>query len=54
MCRPCASGLLILLALSILFRATNPAPVSAATIHHYEYVFTPGRISVYDMEVLKR
>jgi Putative Ig domain/Bacterial Ig domain len=25
-------------------------PARAATIHHYEYVFTPGIISVYDMD----
>ena len=28
----------------------NPKTANAATIHHYEYVFTPGFISVYDMD----
>jgi hypothetical protein len=49
-CRAFAFGLLLALALSIMLCAANPLPLSAATIHHYEYVFTPGLISVYDMD----
>src|SRR5579864_579735 len=50
MCRPVSFGLLLALSLSIVLCAANPLPLGAATIHHYEYVFTPGVISVYDMD----
>src|SRR5258706_13716892 len=48
--RPFVCRLLIGLIILLGFRAANPATVSAATIHHYEYVFTAGLISVYDMD----
>src|ERR1700730_7413057 len=46
---PFVCSLLIGLIISFAFRAANPATVSAATIHHYEYVFTAGFIYVYDI-----
>ena len=48
--RPFLNNFLIGLILSLLFGIAKPAPVSAATIHHYEYVFTAGFIYVYDMD----
>src|SRR6202165_6033915 len=48
--RPFVCSLLIGLILSLGFGAASPATVSAATIHHYEYVFTAGFIYVYDMD----
>jgi hypothetical protein len=39
-------GLIIVL----VFGSASPAAVNAATIHHYEYVFTAGQIYVYDMD----
>src|SRR5579864_8033979 len=45
-----AVSFVLLVALSPLFYASTSLPLSAATIHHYEYVFTPGVISVYDMD----
>ena len=47
---PFVCSLLIGLIISLAFRAANPATVSAATIHHYEYVFIAGTIYVYDMD----
>src|ERR1700737_5574983 len=48
---PLIRSLLIgLIISSLAFRAANPATVSAATIHHYEYVFIVGMIYVYDMD----
>src|ERR1700730_12946975 len=47
---PLVRSLLIGLIFSLAFRAANPATVSAATIHHYEYVFIAGTIYVYDMD----
>jgi hypothetical protein len=43
-------SLLIALILCLVFCVFNPATVRAATIHHYEYVFTAGFIYVYDMD----
>ena len=48
--RPFVCSLLIGLILSLGFGAVNPATVSAASIHHYEYVLTSGFIYVYDMD----
>ena len=48
--RPFVCSLLIGLIIFFVFRAANPATVSAATIHHYEYVFTAGFIYVYDID----
>src|SRR6202521_1448728 len=48
--RPFVFSLLIGLILSLGYGAVNPATVSAASIHHYEYVLTSGFIYVYDMD----
>src|ERR1700674_1378524 len=48
--RPFVCSLLIGLILSLGFGAVNAATVSAASIHHYEYVLTSGFIYVYDMD----
>ena len=41
---------LILSMIALLFFAASPFSACAATIHHYEYVFAPGNIYVYDMD----
>lgn len=48
--RTLVSALLIGLTIFFVNQAINPATLRAATIHHYEYVFAPGLISVYDMD----
>src|SRR5271165_1440472 len=45
---PC--GFLLASIIALFFAAAGPAPAGAATIHHYEYVFTAGYIYVYDMD----
>src|SRR5260370_5181869 len=48
--RPFVGNFLIGLILSLVWGIAKPAPASAATIHHYEYVFTAGFIYVYDID----
>jgi len=48
--RPSSHNFLIGLILSLVWGITRPAPVGAATIHHYEYVFIAGFIYVYDID----
>ncbi len=42
----CSWSLPIAFIITLLFSAGNPAAAGAATIHHYEYVFTAGYIYV--------
>ena len=48
--RPFVRSLLIGLIVFVALGAVKLATVSAATIHHYEYVFTSGFIYVYDID----
>jgi Bacterial Ig domain/Putative Ig domain len=48
--RPFIFNLAVGLILPLVLGLAKPAPASAGTVHHYEYVFTAGFIYVYDMD----